>query len=201
MYIIIISMDYYNNIVKTIIIGNAGVGKSCLCHKIINNEIKIEHLSTIGVDFFTKVYEINNYKLKLNIWDTAGQERFNNITKSFFRQAEFVILMFDYNNNDSFTNLSNWLEMFKNNCNVDNPIIIVIGNKLDLKHKVDFNDVYNFCIENKLKLYNTSLKKDNFEETFYQIIKENFIPNKYELVEFDNKSININNTNNKFKCC
>lgn len=194
-------MDY-DKVIKTIIIGNAGVGKSSLCHKIINNDILIEYSSTIGVDFFSKIYEFNNYKLKLHIWDTAGQERFKTLTKSYFRQAEFVILMFDYSDSDSFYSLREWLNMFYENCGIENPTIIVIGNKLDLKQKVSFVEVHNFCIENNFKLYNTSLKKDSFEESFYEIIKYNFVPSNFELMKLEDNTVNIMNENKKsFGCC
>jgi|SaaInlStandDraft_6_1057023.scaffolds.fasta_scaffold00062_29 Ras-related protein Rab-1A len=192
----------YHKIIKTIIIGNADVGKSSLCHKIINNEIPIAYSSTVGVDFFAKIYEFNDFKLKLHIWDTAGQEKFKTLTKSFFRQAEFVILMFNYNDIESFNSLQDWLNLFNKYCCVDKPYIIVIGNKLDLKKNVDFTNVQDFCIKNNLKLYNTSLKKNNFEIIFYDIIKYNFAPDNFKLISYENNNINIMNQNKKcFGCC
>ena len=77
--------DIYDYMVKIIIVGDTGVGKtniiSRFCSKSgVDGEFRDYHVATIGVDFSTRVVEIDNTRLKMQIWDTAGQERFKTIT-------------------------------------------------------------------------------------------------------------------------
>ena len=189
----------YDRIIKTIIIGDAGVGKTSLCHKLTDNYVPVGYNLTIGVDFFSKIYEFNDYKLKLHIWDTAGQERFHSIIKSYFREAELVILMFDYSNPQSFDNLELWLSTFYKHCLLSDPTIIVIGNKTDLPSDIDINKVNDFVFNNNYNLYSVSLKRDNFEETFYSIIQENFYP--FSPIYYKPKIIDYNLNSKQKNCC
>ena len=75
----------YDYIVKILMIGESGVGKTCLIQRFNKNEFSLTHLSTIAIDFKMKTIDVNGSKLKMQIWDTAGQERFNTLTASFFR--------------------------------------------------------------------------------------------------------------------
>ena len=75
----------YDHLVKLLLIGESGVGKTCILQKFNKGDFSKNHLATIAIDFKTKIYTIDNTKLKLQIWDTAGQERFNTLTKGFFK--------------------------------------------------------------------------------------------------------------------
>jgi small GTP-binding protein len=75
----------YHHLVKLLLIGESGVGKTCILQQFNKGEFSKNHLATIAIDFKTKIYTIDNTILKLQIWDTAGQERFNTLTKGFFK--------------------------------------------------------------------------------------------------------------------
>ena len=79
---------------KILIVGDSGVGKSCIQSRFTNETFEDDHSPTIGVEFATKTITINNNKVKLQIWDTAGQEGFRSITRSFYRNADGVLLVY-----------------------------------------------------------------------------------------------------------
>ena len=77
-----------------IIIGDTGVGKSCLLKRIMSNEFKEEFQVTIGAEFGTFGMKVDSKILNLQIWDTAGQESFRSVTRIFYKGAHFVILTY-----------------------------------------------------------------------------------------------------------
>ena len=77
------------------IIGDSGVGKTNLLSRFIDGTFSIDSKPTIGVEFATKTYNIDNKVIKNQIWDTAGQESFRSIVKSFYRSAAAVILVYN----------------------------------------------------------------------------------------------------------
>ena len=93
-----------------IIIGDTGVGKSCLMKRVMDNEFKQEHQVTIGVEFGSFGLKINNQVIKLQIWDTAGQESFRSVTRIFYRGAHCVFLTYDITRDETFANLVDWLK-------------------------------------------------------------------------------------------
>ena len=79
--------ESYDHLIKVLMIGESGVGKTCIIQRFNKNEFSTNHLSTIAIDFKLKLLEVNGAKLKMQIWDTAGQERFNTLTTGFFKGA------------------------------------------------------------------------------------------------------------------
>uniref|UniRef100_A0A669DYP8 RAB14, member RAS oncogene family n=2 Tax=Oreochromis TaxID=8139 RepID=A0A669DYP8_ORENI len=77
----------YSYIFKYIIIGDMGVGKSCLLHQFTEKKFMADCPHTIGVEFGTRIIEVSGQKIKLQIWDTAGQERFRAVTRLLFLEA------------------------------------------------------------------------------------------------------------------
>lgn len=97
-------------LVKVIIIGDSGVGKTNVLTRYCEGIFKDSYVATIGVDFKIKVLNIDGTKIKLQIWDTAGQERFRNITTTYFKGAAGIILVYSIDNYDSFRNIHNWMK-------------------------------------------------------------------------------------------
>ena len=89
---------------RIIIVGDTGVGKSCLLLRLSENKFNEQHNVTIGVEFGTKLMRIDNSPVKLQIWDTAGQESFRSITKTFYKRADGVLLVFDATARHTFDN-------------------------------------------------------------------------------------------------
>jgi len=138
---------------KYIIIGDSGVGKSCILHMLLYNRTHdFISGSTIGVEFGSKVVNCgDNKEMKLQIWDTAGQERFRAIVRSYYRGVVGVILVYDITNRESFNNLSIWLKDCRRETN-PSTVIMLVGNKKDLeKHReVSTADGERFARQNSL---------------------------------------------------
>ena len=119
---------------RVVIVGDSGVGKSCFLLRFTENRFKQQHSITIGVEFGAKSLNIDGHLVKLQIWDTAGQESFKSITRSFYRKADGVFLMYDVTNKASFDHcLENWVhEIRENSPDHEAVAIYLIGNQVDL---------------------------------------------------------------------
>jgi len=134
-------------IVKTIMLGEAGVGKSSLLLSLTGKPFQVQMESTIGIDFGVKNYELNyrgaiNNKckfpctLKLLLWDCAGQERFKAIVKSYYRNANIAIIVFDVCDGCSFESVKEWYDTLNDTLKDFNVLeICIVGNKTDLKER------------------------------------------------------------------
>lgn len=122
----------YDYLLKILIIGDSGVGKSSMLLRFADDTFMESYVSTIGIDFKIKTMKINDKVFKFQIWDTAGQDRFRTITTSYYRGAHGIIIAYDITNRTSFINLEKWLQEIKRFA-VDDVTTILIGNKCDLK--------------------------------------------------------------------
>jgi Ras-related protein Rab-1A len=124
----------YDYLFKVLIIGNSGVGKSCLLLRFAEDMFSDNYISTIGVDFKIRKLDLDGTAVKLQIWDTAGQERFRTITKSYYRGSNGVIIVYDITDRESFEQVQHWM------CEVDahasaDVCRLLVGNKADLAEK------------------------------------------------------------------
>ena len=120
---------------KLVIIGNSGVGKSCILLQFSDGYFREEEVATIGVDFKIKTVELEDGMIvKLQIWDTAGQERFSTITSSYYRGAHGIIVVFDVTNKSTFDRVSVWMQQVSENA-PKGVTCVLVGNKIDLDHK------------------------------------------------------------------
>lgn len=141
-----------DSLFKLLIIGDSGVGKSCFLLQFIDNDFKEDHNVTIGVEYGAKTVTASGKQIKLQIWDTAGQESFRAITRSFYRNANGVILMYDLTRIESFENLEDWLREIKLNSDPE-VVIFLVANMLDLadeEREVSFEAGQKFMNEKKL---------------------------------------------------
>lgn len=99
----------YDLLFKLLLIGDSGVGKTCILFRFSDDAFNNTFISTIGIDFKIKTIELRGKKIKLQIWDTAGQERFHTITTSYYRGAMGIMLVYDISNSKSFDNIAKWL--------------------------------------------------------------------------------------------
>jgi len=160
--------DYF---FKILLIGDSGVGKSCLLLRFADDSWTETHISTIGVDFKIKTLTIDGKTVKLQIWDTAGQERFRTITSSYYRGAQGIILVYDCTDRESFNNVKQWMgEIDRYAC--ENVNKLLVGNKCDLvaEKTVDVNTAKEFADSYDIPFIETSAKTaHNVEKCFVQM--------------------------------
>lgn len=158
----------YAYLFKFIVIGDTGVGKSCLLLQFTDNKFQPVHDLTIGVEFGARNITINNKTIKLQVWDTAGQESFRSITRSYYRGAAGALLCYDITRRETFNHLTSWLEDARRHAN-DNMVIMLVGNKSDLDKRrvVSTEEGETFARDNGLIFLETSAKTSaNVEEAF-----------------------------------
>ncbi|XP_039273853.1 ras-related protein Rab-27B-like isoform X2 [Styela clava] len=134
----------YDFLIKFMLLGDSGVGKTCFLHRYMEGEFRSRFTATVGVDFRLKKLEYDfpeddgeevKKKIHLQIWDTAGQERYRSLTKAFFRDGMGFLLLFDVGNVETFHSVRDWLSEIKEEAYCENPDIILIGNKCDLENR------------------------------------------------------------------
>lgn len=158
----------YSYLFKYIIIGDTGVGKSCLLLQFTDHRFVPQHDLTIGVEFGARFVMVDGKQMKLQIWDTAGQESFRSITRSYYRGAAGALLVYDITRRETFNHLTTWLEDARQHSN-QNTTIMLIGNKCDLEAKraVSREEGEAFASEHGLFFAETSAKTAaNVEEAF-----------------------------------
>jgi small GTP-binding protein len=129
------SCDQVDYIIKTIIIGDTGVGKTTLMRKLTEKQFFYNNTPTIGVDFFTVKTKINNTDIKINIWDTAGHERYKTLVKSYFKNNSICYVVYDVCNKSTFMSVPYWINTFKTNSSNTHALIVILANKVDNKTK------------------------------------------------------------------
>lgn len=122
----------YDYLVKLVIIGDTAVGKTNILLRYVNEEYKMTHITTIGVDFKIKTLNIDSTKIKMQIWDTAGQERFKTITETYYKGAAGVVLVYSVTEKKTFASLENWIKQI-NQSQPESMCKIIVGNKADCK--------------------------------------------------------------------
>lgn len=163
----------YDLLQRLLVVGETGVGKTCLMCRYANNEFMDTHITTIGVDFKLRRVEVGNKVIKVQIWDTAGQERFESITKQFYRRAQGVLLVYDITSRRSYEAIPKWLSYIHQFAHEDVPIML-IGNKFDqeLRRMVTTKEASRYAEENNLLFFETSAKTSgNLEEAVYTLCK------------------------------
>jgi len=121
-------------LLKIIILGDSGVGKTSLMNQYVNNRFSNQYKATIGADFLTKEILIDDKLVTMQIWDTAGQERFQSLGVAFYRGADACVLVYDITKAKSFESLKNWKEEFLAQAGPRDPEnfpFAVIGNMVD----------------------------------------------------------------------
>ncbi|OAX40038.1 ras-domain-containing protein [Rhizopogon vinicolor AM-OR11-026] len=164
----------YDYLFKLLLIGDSGVGKSCLLMRFADDQWQESYISTIGVDFKIRTIELEGKTVKLQIWDTAGQERFRTITSSYYRGAHGIILVYDVTDNDTFTNVKQWLQEIDRYAS-EGVNKLLVGNKCDLttKRVVEYSIAKEFADQLSIPFLETSaLNATNVEQTFLTMAKQ-----------------------------
>jgi small GTP-binding protein len=112
-------------------LGGIGVGKTSIINRYVKNILKNDQKPTIGIDYKTKIVVYNSKRIKLQIFDTSGQERFRTLTKNYYHGADGIIMVFDLKRNETFEELTYWMEEINKNCDKNKISLILVGNKND----------------------------------------------------------------------
>ncbi|KAL4376193.1 hypothetical protein GQ457_02G005000 [Hibiscus cannabinus] len=197
----------YSYLFKYIIIGDTGVGKSCLLLQFTDRRFQPVHDLTIGVEFGARMIDIDNKSIKLQIWDTvfsivddefslfhqAGQESFRSITRSYYRGAAGALLVYDITRRETFNHLAGWLEDARQHANA-NMTVMLIGNKCDLSHRraVSSEEGEQFARENGLVFMEASAKTaQNVEEAFISTAAKIYKKIQDGVIDISNESYGI----------
>jgi len=164
----------YDYLIKLLLIGDSGVGKSCLLLRFSDDSFTPSFITTIGIDFKIRTIELDGKKIKLQIWDTAGQERFRTITTAYYRGAMGILLTYDVTDDKSFANIKNWLRNIEQHAS-ENVNKILIGNKCDLLDKKVIDSARGKALADEIgiKFMETSAKNSiNVEEAFISLARD-----------------------------
>jgi len=164
----------YDILMKVILIGDSGVGKSCLLMRFSEDTFNQSFINTVGIDFKIKSIVVDDKIVKLQIYDTAGQERFRTITAAYYRGAQGVMLVYDVTDPSSFRNIRDWVAGMM--AHVDPGCrMIIVGNKCDLDDRREVPEVKGSTLATEFgfKFIETSAKTNlNVEDAFNILVRE-----------------------------
>ncbi|KAF7288604.1 Ras-related protein [Mycena indigotica] len=173
----------YDYLVKVVLIGDSGVGKSnrALLSRFTRGEFNPESKSTIGVEFATRSIEIDGKVVKGQIWDTAGQERFRALTSAYYRGAVGAVVVYDISKHASFDNVPRWVNELQDNIKTAEGSfkLLLVGNKSDLaaagQRAVRVEEAEQLAEEHNMSFMETSaLDATGVEEAFQSILSDIF---------------------------
>ena len=193
-------MDEYEHLYKVLIIGDSCVGKTSMMTKMLGGQFESSFAATIGIDYRTKIININNKSIKVQLWDTAGQERFRSIVKTYFRAAMGILLCFDVSDRTTFNHLNDWYEIVQDYC-LENVSIIVIGNKTDMQFRQVMSDEgFKYASSINAQYIELSTKNDDIQYLLYKIVQS--IKDDNDVIFNETNHLELNDKNkNKKNCC
>ena len=185
----------YDLTFKIIVIGDPGVGKSCLTGRAVKDKFDMQYAPTIGFEFLTYSVKIEGLIVKLQIWDTCGQEMYRSLISNFYRNASLAMMVYSINSRESFAHINTWLKEVRLQSHPDVKIIL-IGNKNDLEDEraVTYEEAKKYKDENQIFYFEETSAKTgmNAKKVFTEAAKILFQQhNKYK-----NRARNINLNDN-----
>ena len=164
----------YDFTFKIIVLGDPGVGKSCLTSRALKDKFEDKYAPTIGFEFLTYTAIIDSKTIKLQIWDTCGQEMYRSLIANFYRNASLAMMVYSINSKESFSHINTWIKEVKLQSHPDIKIIL-IGNKSDLEEnrQVTIEDAKEFIKENEISFFQETSAKTgkNAKEVFEEAAK------------------------------
>mmetsp|Transcript_26175 Transcript_26175/g.80522 ORF Transcript_26175/g.80522 Transcript_26175/m.80522 type:complete len:202 (-) Transcript_26175:266-871(-) len=160
--------------IKLLMIGDSAVGKTSLLLRYANDTFSSTFITTIGIDFKIKTIDLDGKRVKLQIWDTAGQEQFRTITRSYFRGAQGIVLVYDITDRGTFNSVRSWMSQIADHADAQVNRVL-IGNKCDHEsaRQVSTDEGQRLAEEYGVRFFETSAKNDvNVSECFTTIARE-----------------------------
>ena len=189
--------------IKIGLLGNSSVGKSSLIKRFVEDKFDDNYMSTIGVDYFDKKININDKEIKLVIQDTSGEERFRSIARSYYKNVDGIIFVFDVTNSESFfEGIKYWL--IECDKEVEKYKKILVGNKIDLSKDMQIinkETIVKYAEGKQMKYFETSAKVGTNVEQIFRELAELILKDKGENIENKNKKLEDRNNSENKKCC
>lgn len=205
----------YDALVKFLLLGDSGVGKSCLLLRFCDDTFTPSFITTVGIDFKIRTIKLDGKRIKLQVWDTAGQERFRTITNAYYRGAMGILLIYDITNEESFNAVANtWLPNV-HNLAPEGVSLMLVGHKCDAsdQERIVSNDSgHILASSHKMQFCEASAKSDTnvdwaFASLTRQVMARSIVEEKDKIVTLDSAADETNheelaNKNDKTtKCC
>jgi len=151
---------------KIIFVGDAGVGKTSIINRIVDNPFNESYEMSIGVDFMSKNIRYRGQNIKLQIWDSAGQEKYKGLIPSYVRNSSIVFIVYEISSKTSFNNVPNWINFIKS---IENTTIVLCANKTDLTtREVQRSEGEQFAKREGIAFFEVCAKtNDNIKLMFY----------------------------------
>ena len=191
---------------KIVVLGPAGVGKTCVINRYCNNTFLDKTLATIGAGFFPQTVIVDDTEVNMMVWDTAGEERFRSVAPSLLRGANGLVLVFDITSPESLNELDIYLNMFLDTAEYDQnealPIML-LGNKGDLVSTITEDTINDWKSRNNVSRYNVVSAKTGagINEAFTEFVKT-FIVKPAEVEKRSNPILIMpNQPSEKKGCC
>ena len=156
---------------KIIFVGDAGVGKTTIISRIMDNPFNEAYEPSIGVDFMSKNILFRGQNIKLQMWDTAGQEKYKGLIPSYVRNSSIVFLIYDVSVKTSFDNIPNWINFIRT---IENTTLVLCGNKIDLSEReVKKEDGEALAQKEGIVFFEVSAKTgENIKTMFYNAVAD-----------------------------
>ncbi len=172
----------YDYLLKLLMIGEAGVGKSSVLVRFADNTFELGQVATIGVDFRVRTITAAGKIVKETVWDCGGSERYRSITSSYYKGAHGIMLVYDVTDRSTFEKLGSWVTEIERYSTLD-PLIMIIGNKIDLKRDVSTKEGQDFADQRGYLFHETSAKtNDGKVEAAFAELAEQFVMSRVGVV-------------------
>ena len=204
--------------IKVTMVGNVGVGKTCIVKRLVKNEYDESGKSTVGANYSKYEIYLDNKKIILDIWDTAGQEKFRSMGRHFYKNSNIVVIVYDITKKESFDDIKTfWYDNIKENAE-KYKVIGIVGNKYDLFDKegveiIDDNVVKEFVDKIKsdedykiISMNVSALNGYNIKMLFNDLVKQ-YLEKEFNILIQNNilekgNTVNLGkNKEKKNKCC
>ena len=206
------SDEEYEMMFKIVLVGDSFVGKTNIMSKYLKNEFHENSKTTVGVEFGSKIFNIEGHIINAQIWDTSGHERYKAITSSYYKGAKGAFVVYDITKKKSFESIDRWINDLTSTAD-KNITIVVIGNKCDLEEQRQITKDQGEEKSSKLEvafLETSALSGENLEKAFKMMINEIYKKCHEEMLAENDaeieggQDINLNKKNENTeikKCC